>query len=336
MQAFVTGSTGLLGSNLVRELVDRGYGVKALVRSGDKAKHLLGDLPKVQFIQGDLRHIAAFAHELRGCDVLFHTAAYFRESYGLGDHWPQLKRLNIDATIELLEAAEKAGVRKAIYVSSSGCIGRNADGSPGNESTPPGPVTFSNLYFKSKLMAEEAVANFLQRHTLPVVLICPGAMLGPQDAAPTELGQFVLDYLQGKIPALLAGGMPSVDARDVAIAMVNAVGDGRSGERYLIGGRYASMADLMGTLATVSGVPAPKQKIPGVMMRVLAVFCGWMGRLTGQKPAIPMEGVKIMLAALAYDSTKAQHELGAQFRPLEVTLRDMVAWYRQANYVGNL
>ncbi|PSN13335.1 3-beta hydroxysteroid dehydrogenase, partial [filamentous cyanobacterium CCT1] len=122
MQAFVTGSTGLLGSNLVRELVDRGYQVKALVRSIDKAKALLGDLPQVQFIQGDLQAIPAFAAELRGCDVLFHTAAYFRESYGLGDHWPQLKGLNIDATIELLEAAEKAGVGKAIYVSSSGCI----------------------------------------------------------------------------------------------------------------------------------------------------------------------------------------------------------------------
>ena len=333
MQAFVTGSTGLLGSNLIRELVNRGYRVKALVRSIDKAKYLLGDLPQVQFIQGDLQAIPAFAAELRGCDVLFHTAAYFRESYGLGDHWPQLKRLNIDATIELLEAAEKVGVRKAIYVSSSGCIGRNPDGSPGNETSPPAPVTYSNLYFKSKLMAEAAIAHFLQRSTLPVVLICPGPMLGPQDAAPTEFGKFVLDFLQRKIPARLAGGMPTVDARDVAIAMANAVEHGKSGDRYLVGGPYTTMADLMHSLEAVSGVPAPRQKIPGFMMRVLAFFSTWMGRLTGRKPDIPTEGVNIMLANLAYDSAKAERELGIRFRPLETTLADMVAWYRQANYL---
>ncbi|WP_035992646.1 SDR family oxidoreductase [Leptolyngbya sp. KIOST-1] len=333
MQAFVTGSTGLLGSNLVRELVARGYAVKALVRSVDKGKVLLGDLPQVQFVPGDLRNIPAFAPALQGCDVLFHTAAYFRESYGLGDHWPQLRRLNIEATVELLEAAETAGVSKAIYVSSSGCIGRNPDGSPGTEASPPAPITSRNLYFKSKLMAEAAVASFLQRSSLPVVLICPGAMLGPQDAAPTELGQFVLDFLNRKIPVLLAGGMPTVDVRDVATAMVNAVERGRSGDRYLVSGPTYAMADLMHTLAAVSGVPAPQYRIPPVVMRLMATFSTWMGRLTGRKPDVPREGIRIMLANLAYDATKARRELGAQFRPLEVTLADMVTWYRQTNYL---
>ncbi|HSM81328.1 MAG TPA: NAD-dependent epimerase/dehydratase family protein, partial [Nodosilinea sp.] len=297
------------------------------------AKYLLGDLPQVQFIQGDIQNIPPFAAELQGCDVLFHTAAYFRESYGLGDHWPQLQRLNIDATVNLLEVAEKAGVGKAIYVSSSGCIGRNADGSPGDETTAPGPVTHRNLYFKSKLMAEAAVLAFTQTHALPVVLICPGAMLGPQDAAPTEFGQFVLDYMHRKIPGLLAGGMPVVDAREVAAAMVSAVQHGQSGQRYLVGGPHYTMADLMRTLEAVSGVPAPRRPIPGWVMRLLAVVSAWVGRLTGSKPAIPVEGVRIMLADLAYDSTKAQRELGVQFRPLETTLADMLAWYRQAGYL---
>ncbi|MBE9113004.1 SDR family oxidoreductase [Nodosilinea sp. LEGE 07298] len=333
MQAFVTGSTGLLGSNLVRELVDQGYQVKALVRSIDKAKYLLGDLPQVQFIQGNLQNIPAFAAELHGCEVLFHAAAYFRESYGTGNHWPMLRQLNIDATIELLEMAEAAQVQKAIYVSSSGCIGRNPDGSPGNESTPPGPITYDNLYFKSKLMAEAAVANFIKGHTMPVVLICPGAMLGPQDAAPTELGQFVLNFLNRKIPARLPGGMPCVDVRDVATAMVQAVEQGQSGQRYLIGGEYYSIADLMTHLEAVSGVPAPRLKMPGLMMRILAVVSTLVGRFRSQKPEIPVEGVKIMLATMAYDSTKAQRELGVQFRPLKTTLADMVTWYRQANYL---
>ncbi|MGF1568744.1 MAG: SDR family oxidoreductase [Nodosilinea sp.] len=332
MQAFVTGSTGLLGSNLVRCLVQQGYSVKALVRSIPKAKQRLGGLDQVEFVEGDLQNVPAFALALKGCDVLFHAGAYFREYYGLGDHWPQLKRINIQATVELFEAAAKAGVGKVIYVSSSGCIGLQPDGSPGNETSAPGPITYRNLYFKSKLMAEQAVAQFLEQHPLPVVLILPGAMAGPGDAAPTELGQFVLNYLQGKIPALLSGGMSIVDVRDVADAVVTAVERGQVGQRYLVGGTYYSMAHIMQTLESVSGVPAPKGKLPGFMMRILAWISTWVGGLTGRKPEIPQAGVAFMLAAMAYDSTKAQRELGTQFRPLAETLADMVTWYRQEGF----
>lgn len=163
-------------------------------------------MERVQFIEGELQDVGAFAEELSGCDALFHTATCFQEYYRLGDHWPKLKCINVQVTVELLEAAEKAGIGKAIYVSTSGCIGRKPDGSPGDETTPPGPITFNNLYFKRKLMSEQAIHAFLQRSRLPVVLICPRPIFGPADAAPTESGRFVQDFLNGKLPARLSGG----------------------------------------------------------------------------------------------------------------------------------
>jgi dihydroflavonol-4-reductase len=105
MKAFVTGATGLLGNNLVRELLGRGYEVKALVRSREKAEKLFGDLA-IEYVVGDMEDVPAFAAELAGSDVLFHTAAYFREYYQPGeDHWGKLKRINIDGTVEILNAA---------------------------------------------------------------------------------------------------------------------------------------------------------------------------------------------------------------------------------------
>ena len=83
MKAFVTGSTGLLGNNLVRQLVDQGHQVKGLIRSPEKAERLLGDLD-VERVQGDMREVSGFAPELAGCDAVFHTAAYFREYYQPG------------------------------------------------------------------------------------------------------------------------------------------------------------------------------------------------------------------------------------------------------------
>lgn len=176
--AFVTGSTGLLGVNLISELASRDVHVKALVRSEEKAKKLLGRFTGVEFVKGDLDHVDGFAAHLKGCDVLFHTAAYFTEYYGPGDHWQKLERLNVKATLQLLEAADKLGVGKAIFVGSSGSVGLGPDGGPGHESTPPGQLTYSNLYFKSKLLAEQEVERFCQRHRMPVALILPGTMMG--------------------------------------------------------------------------------------------------------------------------------------------------------------
>jgi len=329
MIAMVTGATGLLGSNLTQLLVSQGHTVKALVRSPAKAQTILGHLPNVKIIPGDMERVAEMAPHLAGCDLLFHTAAYFRESYGLGNHWPRLQRINVQGTIELLEAAERAGVGKVIYVSSSGCLGLRPDGLPSDETTPPDRLTFNTLYFKSKLRAEQAIDQFLARHTLPVVLIQPGTMFGPQDSGPTEPGKLVLDHLHRRQPALLSGGMPVVDARDVAAAMVAAVDRGESGQRYLVGGVSYSMAHLGRTLAAVSGVPAPKLRLPGMMMRIGAWVSTWVGRITRRPPAIPIDGVTFILANIAYDSRKAQAQLGITFRPLEDTLADMVAWFRR-------
>ncbi len=115
MQAFVTGSTGLLGNNLVQLLVEQGYKVKALVRSKTKAAKLFGDLD-VSLVEGDMLDIDSFASELVGCNVLFHTAAYFREYYQPGNHWEMLENINVKGTIKLLTAAEKQGIKKVIYL----------------------------------------------------------------------------------------------------------------------------------------------------------------------------------------------------------------------------
>ena len=135
---------------------------------------MLGNLPGVTLIEGDMQDIPAFADQMRGSEVMFHVAAYFREYYRPGDHWPTLEAINVKGTIKLLEAAEQVGVKKAIYVSSSGVIGAPNDGRAfSDEANPPDAFATSNLYFRSKVLAEQAVAEFLKTYRLPVVLILP-------------------------------------------------------------------------------------------------------------------------------------------------------------------
>ncbi|MDQ3061839.1 MAG: SDR family oxidoreductase [Acidobacteriota bacterium] len=334
MKAFVTGSTGLLGNNLVRLLIEQKHQVKALVRSKDKAKKIFGDLP-IEYIVGDMEKVEAFAAKMRDCDVLFHTAAYFREYYQKNEnHWKKLEDINIKGTIRILEEAEKCGVRKAIYVSSSGTIGMQPDGSAGDENTPPSSFATDNLYFKSKVLADQAVDEFIEKHELSVVRILPGWMFGIGDAAPTSSGQIVLDFLNGKLPGTFNGGTSTVDAKDVAQAMIDAVEKGKTGEKYIVGGEFYSMEEIVGNLAEVSGLPKLKLKIPNFAILTLANFSELFSRLTGKPAVISKNGIKTLQAKLTVDSSKAKRELGAKFRPISDTLRDEVNWYRQNGYVS--
>ena len=330
MKAFVTGSTGLLGSNLVRLLLAQGHKVKALARSAEKAERVFKDTA-VEIVIGDMQDVAAFAPAMAGCDVLFHCAAYFREYYGDGDHWPKLQKINIDGVREILQAAEAQGVHKAIHVSSSGVIGMKGD-EPGDESTPPSSLVEHNLYFQSKVLAEEVVQEFIARHKMPVTMILPGWMMGPGDAAPTDSGQLILDLVHGDLPGVLDGGTSAVDARDVAQAMIVAVENGRSGERYIVGGRLATMENIAQTVADLTGAKVPR-KIPYPIVWAMAWASEAKARLTNSETVLTVNGVRTLHASLTVNSTKAERELGATFRPLRETLTDEIRWFAANGYL---
>lgn len=334
MHAFVTGSTGLLGSNLVRLLLDRGHTVVALARSADKAHKLLGESSRLHIVVGDMEDVAGFAPHLQNADVLFHTAAYFREYYGAGDHWARLEKINVQGTIKLLEEAERHGVGKVIYVSSSGVIGTRPDGQPGDESTPPDEAAERNLYIKSKVLAEAAITDWLKTHTLPVVLILPTWMHGPQDAAPTGAGRLVLDFLHRQLPAIVPGGSAVVDARDVAQAMLLAVERGASGERYIVSNEFWTLAGIAQTLEKISGAPAPRFYMPYPLALAVAWVTETVALLRGQDALITVNGIRTLKHGHEVSAAKAKRVLGVTFRPFEETLRDAMQWYQTHGYAS--
>ncbi|MFN6559534.1 MAG: SDR family oxidoreductase [Nostoc sp. ChiSLP01] len=329
--AFVTGATGLLGSNLCQLLVSRGWQVKGLVRSIEKAKRFQPNSP-VEFIQGDIENVSAFAPALRRVDVLFHTAAFFREYYQPGGHWKKMKRINVDATIELLQAAQQQGVARTIFTSSSGVIQTYPDRAA-TETAPYSKFAQKNLYFKTKVLAEQEIYRFLDTSRMDVVMILPGWMMGPGDAAPTSAGQLVLDLLASKLPGIINGGASLTDVRDVAAAMVSAAERGKRGERYIVAGTLKTMKDIALELEAISGVKAPKMEIPdGIALSIAWLLETWAG-LTGGINPMPLAGVQTLLEKANLSSAKAIQELGVSFRPLTATLKDTVVWYQSQGYL---
>src|SRR5262249_61740735 len=124
---------------------------------------------------------------------------------------------------------------------------------------------------KTSSRAGAGVALFpRQHHDMRTMMILPGWMFGPYDAAPTGSGKLVLDFLAGKLPGIIDGGTCIVDARDVAQAMINMVDRGERGVRYIVAGRYYSLEEVLKTLEAVSGVPAPKRHVPRLVILTYA------------------------------------------------------------------
>lgn len=362
MRAFVTGATGLLGNNLVRSLEAGGHEVIALARDPAKAEKVLRET-SVRLVVGDMRRVEDFAHHVAGCDVVFHTAAYFREAFEPGSDEKELDEINVAGTMRLLDAADAAAVPCFVHTSSGGVIGRKSDGRPGDETTPPLPMQRQNPYFRSKIRGDAAIARWQSRSGIQIVEILPGWIWGPWDAAPTGAGKLVAEFIGGKIPANIGGGACVVDARDVAAAMIEAAaatiarrrGESAAAlgagfvshaagaasaaappvEKYIVGGRFCSMREIMQHLEVVTGVPGPRFEIPFGVLLAYAYACEAWGKLTGGAPLVTPLAVRTMHARIALDSSKAERELGITFRNVVETFRDSAEWQKRHNGIGN-
>ncbi len=226
----------------------------------------------------------------------------------------------------MLEAAENQGIKRFIHTSSSGTI----DPTVQDESSSPNPYAEKNLYFKSKVLAEEEVKKFLsQGPAMDVMMVLPGWMMGPYDSAPTASGQLILDIIHGKIPGYFDGGTSTVDARDVANAMIAIAEKGQRGERYIIGGNYLSLKALNENIAQLSGVKGATRKIPNGIILLIASLSETWAKISGTPTVMTREGISIMLEKHRLNSTKAKQELGITFRSLRETLTDEIHWYKQ-------
>lgn len=327
MPSLVTGATGFIGANIVRALLDEGEAVRVLIRGQSDTRNLDG-LP-VEMVIGDVRDVASLRAAMRGCDTLYHAAAHYSLWTPQRD---EVYAINVDGTVHVLQAALDLGVQKVIYTSSVATIALPADGSPGEE-TMPLPLTQAVGHYKrSKILAEQR-AMALCEQGLPLVVVHPSAPVGPWDIKPTPTGKICVDFLRRKMPAYLDTGLNLVDVRDVARGHLLAAQRGTIGERYILGHRNMSLREILELLAQVSGLPAPRFRIPyGVALAAGYVSEG-IAALTKKPPAVPVVGVRLARHPMYFTAQKAVRELGLPQSPIEDALRDAVEWFRERGYV---
>ena len=323
MRALVTGATGFVGSAVARALIESGWPVRALVRSGSDRGNLQG-LP-IEIAVGDLTDPPSLDRAIANCAALFHVAADYR----LGAREPaQLYRTNVDGTRNILNAARHAGVERVVYTSSVATIGLPADGSPGEEETPVALGDMIGHYKRSKYLAEELVRDSAQAG-VSVVIVNPSTPIGPGDVKPTPTGQTVLDAASGRTPAYVDTGLNIVHVDDVAAGHLLAFHRGRAGERYILGGQDMTLREILTQIARLVGRKPPRIRLPHAALLPVAFVAEAFAKASGRATRITVEGVRMSRKRMFFSSAKAMRELGYQWRPPVAAFEDAVRWYRE-------
>mgnify|MGYP001766500973 CR=1 FL=1 len=326
MKKLVTGSTGFIGSAIVREIVKDGEEIKVLIRKTSNTRNI--DKFDVEKVYGDIRDSDSMKKALKGCDTLYLTAAYFA-------HWAPnpklLYEVNAGGTKASLKAAYESGIEKVVYTSTNNAIAASGP-VPADEEKTFNYWESRDHYSMSKYIAENEARIFVTRG-LPVVIVNPTLVIGINDIKPTPSGQMIIDVVNQKMPGYIDGGINIIDVEDVARGHILAAKKGRVGERYLLGNKNITVHDYLTLIADIAGVKSPTIKLPYHVALALGYFFEWGAFITRKSPIVTASEVRIAKMTEWYDSSKAVNELGLPQTPIDITIKKALNWFRENGYI---
>lgn len=325
MKILVTGATGLVGANTVRQLLDDGHDVRVGLRSSSNRLGIAGlDVEEVPLY---LDRPDTLSAAVTDCEAVIHAAAAVWVGR-TGRDW--LTRANVDGTDALLRACAEAGVKRVVHVSSVDALGIRSLEHPADEETPPNMGWLDCAYVDTKREAEQVVLRWVE-DGLDAVIVNPAFMLGPWDTRPTS-GALLLEVASGKAVLAPHGGNCFVDVRDVAWGIAAALDRGQTGRRYILGGVNLTYYDAWTRIAHIVGSQAPV----GLAPRWAAWLTGQLGSAWGaiatREPAINPVTVAMGQLPHYFDSSRARAELGYPHTDIDRAIRDAWAWFQTHGY----
>jgi dihydroflavonol-4-reductase len=324
---FLTGADGLLGSNLCRVLLERGYRLRVLQQAGRNTGTLTGlDL---EVVRGDLSDRAGLEVAMQGCDAVIHAAAITNTWPSRGEvYW----QVNVEGTRHVAEAVLALGIPRLLCVGSASSLGFGTQAQPGTEESPFVSDRYGLDYIDSKRAAHELIEQYVAERGLPAMILCPTFMIGPYDAKPSS-GAMIMAIAQRRMPVMPLGGKNWVYVRDVATAIANALTHGRLGETYLLGHENLSYPEALSLIAEAAGTRAPRLGMPAALLRGAGWVASQVSRLTGKPPAFSYEMARIAADGHYFSPAKAVAELDMPQTGLRHAVQEALAWFRTHGYL---
>lgn len=319
---FVTGASGHVGNNLVRELNRKGIKPRVLIHNEKNAEKSLAGL-SFEPVKGDVTDLQSMIDAFAGSDLVYHCAAWISITPGM---YKKLRKVNVDGLLNVLEACRRNNVKKVVYVSSIEALGDPGEGVTATEEMGFNPdkamLEYGVTKAEAALLVQEAV-----KEGMDIVTVCPVGIIGPYDFKSSQMGNMMIDFYKGKLPAYPGyGGFDWVDVRDVADAIILAGEKGGSGSFYILTGGHTTNFEMMEILERVTGKKKPKIALPYWLMSTAGFFAEFYYKATGKEAVITRDSAKILKSDLRASCEKAKKELGYSSRPLEQTFKDHFEW----------
>lgn len=327
-KVFVTGPDGLLGSNIVRELLLRQYEVKVMVY-GSRMPLTLDGLP-IEIVSGNITDKEELIQLSADCDYFINVAA-------ITDVWPTrgslYYKINVEGTENVIEAVLANKIKRLVHVGSASAFGYGSIENPGNESSAYLSAKYKLDYIESKKLGQEKVLAACKNRALNAVVVCPTFMMGPYDSKPSS-GALIIAIAEGTLPGFSSGGKNWVYVKDVAVATCNAITKGRVGEAYILGGENLTyVAAVKRIAAALKQKQLPLFIVPNFMLKTIGLGASVVAKITGKTPKLSYNLAAIACDGHYFSSKKAIDELKMPQTPIEVGVLEAQQWFIENNYL---
>lgn len=328
MKALVTGANGLIGANLLRELLREGLTPTGLVRpTADLSS--IGALP-MELRTGDVLAPESLAPAMAGQDVVFHTAVAF--SYW-GQEPAEMARTAIEGSLNILTAAAQAGVKRVVMTSSSVTLGASYRPEIRDEAFSAHDDPDESPYVLAKIAQEREALAAARRLGVEIIFACPTMSVGPFGASLGPSNSILTSYLADPLRMTWAGGCNIVSVRDVAAGHILLARHGAAGERYVLGAENLNWADIHAMVADLAGVGAPQTTASAVACYGLAAAEEFRARLTGKTPLATRAQARMVGRYYWYDHGRVG-ALGYRPRPAREALAEALAWLSPSRHIS--
>jgi len=318
VKVFLTGATGFLGSVLAKQLVERGFDIRAIRRPNSSLDLIQPVIDHIEWIEGDVSNYDSLAEGMQGTDGVFHCAAFL--GFDGKRNTSQLHEVNVQGTANVVNAALETGISRLLHVSSIAALGRHEiQDQHLDETAEWKPSKMNTDYAVSKHHAEMEVQRGVGEG-LDAVLVNPALVMGPGRKGENTM-QIAEKLLSRSIPVLPTGGTNVVDVQDVAAGAISAFERGRTGERYLLAGHNMAWSEILGVLSDLLSVKPPTRRVNRTTLMVLATMFEVVGAITRTQPLVNRETARLSTSLSYYNNAKAVNELGCTFRPFSETAK---------------
>lgn len=326
-KVLVTGANGLLGSNVVNQLLKAGYEVKAIVRKGSNHAALKG-IP-CEIFEGKLTSFTDVENAVTGCDYVVHCAANTEQK---SNHSDAFKKINVDATATLIKLSKRHKIKRFIFVSTANCFTNGTLENPGDESKGFMPWLKKSGYAYSKYLAQQMVLNEVKENGFPAIVVAPTFIIGPRDAKISS-GKLLMHGLNKRIVFYPPGGKSIVDAEFAAEAVVNSLHRGTIGETYLLSGENLSYKQIFKKISKHSNKNALFIQIPGWFLVLLANIFSFIEKVFCIPLSLNKTNQRLLCLDNYFSNKKAITQLGLKETDADGAIEKAIHWFKINGYL---